>query len=84
MGYYRLYFLDSDDRILHGVMIDGETDMEAEEAARRYIGDQTVELWDKDRRLIRFESVAKASELHSKGQVIRRGTAWQQTARVRS
>jgi hypothetical protein len=62
MAYYRLYFLNSDNRILRSQPFDSETDLDAEAAARHHVGDLAIELWDKDRRIIRFEAVLRPAE----------------------
>jgi hypothetical protein len=61
MAYYRLEFLDSQNRILRAQAIDCENDVAAESVAQTEAGGLTLELWDYDRCVKRFEACAEVT-----------------------
>jgi len=52
---YRLYFLDHNNHIRHAVILPCETDSEAIAAVKEHQDGRTMELWDRDRMVKRFE-----------------------------
>lgn len=51
---YRAYVIGSDGRIETSTYIEAAADDEAIEQARRLVDGQTIELWDRGRRIISF------------------------------
>jgi hypothetical protein len=66
MAYYRLEFLDSENRILRAQSIDCENDAAAESAATAKVGSLAIELWDYDRCVKRFEAVAGPDQFRAR------------------
>ncbi len=59
MPTYRVYLIDADDRVASYRAIEADTDVEALEAARRFIDGCDVEVWDLDRRIGRLDRIRK-------------------------
>ena len=55
-SYYRAYLIGSANRIEHAVELDAATDEEATVQAQQLVDGHAVEVWDRSRKLIRFES----------------------------
>jgi hypothetical protein len=54
MTDYRVYIIDDDDHIKRRVDLDCADDDAAIEYAKQYIDGHDVELWQRDRRIVRF------------------------------
>ena len=55
MGDYRIYILANDDEVTKRVYIECADDDAAIEAARQYIKGRDVEVWQENRRILRFD-----------------------------
>jgi hypothetical protein len=55
MSDYRVYVIDEGDRIVDRVDLDCADDNSAIEYAKQYINGKDVELWQRDRRIARFD-----------------------------
>ena len=59
MAEYRVYLIDSDDRFYDVVPLICADDHEAMEKAKQLADGHDVELWQRDRRIARFDSKSK-------------------------
>ena len=55
MAYYRLYFLDHEDRITEAVDFDCDSDEEAIAVARGRAGGRKIEIWQEGRKVGMFD-----------------------------
>jgi hypothetical protein len=56
MAHYRAYLIGINGRFEKAVDLDCANDDAAKEAARRLVDDRDVELWQRDRRIEKFEA----------------------------
>jgi hypothetical protein len=59
MPTYRAYLIDGDNRVSSYRPIDADTDAEALQAARQFLGGCDVEVWHLDRKIGRLERAKK-------------------------
>ena len=55
MPTYRAYLIDANNRVASFKPIEADTDAEALQAARQFVDDCDVEVWDRDRKVGRLE-----------------------------
>jgi hypothetical protein len=56
MPYYRVYIVGRDGRFDGSVELDCADDKAATESARQFLNGHDVELWQRDRRVAKFEA----------------------------
>jgi hypothetical protein len=59
MPTYRAYLIDANNRVASFKPIEADTDAEALQAARQFVDDCDVEVWDRDRKVGRLEPKKK-------------------------
>ena len=59
MSDYRVYVIDDGDHIKDRIELDCADDSAAIEYAKQFINGQDIELWQRDRRIARFDSRRK-------------------------
>ena len=59
MSDYRVYLLSDDDHVVDRIELDVADDNAAIEHAKQYIDGRDIELWQRDRRIARFDSRPK-------------------------
>jgi hypothetical protein len=59
MPTYRAYQIDANNRVASFKPIEADTDAEALQAARQFVDDCDVEVWDRDRKVGRLEPKKK-------------------------
>lgn len=62
MSYYRLYFLNSEDRISRFVELLRDCDEEALDEARALSSGQNMELWNQDRFVARLSADGRVAQ----------------------
>jgi hypothetical protein len=67
LRYYRLYFLDSADRIRQAIDMECDDDATAIEAAEPYRDGRTMELWNRDRLVQRFANKSESKSAPAEG-----------------
>lgn len=61
MSDYRVYIIDDDDHIINFIEIDCADDSDAIEHAKHHLDGHDIELWQRDRRIARFDIRPKAN-----------------------
>jgi hypothetical protein len=56
MSDYRVYIIGSDGHFLKAIQLDCRDDSAAIESAKQFIDGHDIELWQRDRRIARFDS----------------------------
>jgi len=69
MSDYRVYILGSDDRIVKAIHLQCTDDKTAIESAKQYIDGRGIELWQRDRRIARFDTRPKDTMGWLKGEL---------------
>jgi hypothetical protein len=59
MSNYRVYVIGDDGHFLRAIQIDCQDDNAAIESARQFIDGHDIELWQRDRRMARFDARPK-------------------------
>ncbi len=59
MSDYRVYVIGSDGRFVRAVQLDCSDDAAAIESAKQFIEGHDIELWQRDRRIARFDTRPK-------------------------
>jgi hypothetical protein len=69
MSDYRVYVVDDDDHIIDRIELDCADDSAAIEYAKQYINGRDIELWQRDRRIARFDTRPKDTHGWLKGEL---------------
>jgi hypothetical protein len=69
MSDYRVYVVDDDDHIKDRIELDCADDSAAIEYAKQYLNGHDIELWQRDRRIARFDSRPKDTQGWLKGEL---------------
>jgi hypothetical protein len=69
MADYRVYIIGSDGRFVKAVQLDCHDDSAAIESAKQFIDGLDIELWQRDRRIARFDAARKDSMGWLKGEL---------------
>jgi hypothetical protein len=69
MSGYRVYVIGSDGRFVRAVNLDCADDSAAIESAKQFIDGHDIELWQRDRRIARFDSQPKDTSGWLKGEL---------------
>jgi hypothetical protein len=69
MPDYRVYVIGSDGHFLRAIQLDCRDDAAAIESAKQLIDGNDIELWQRDRRIARFDSRPKDTSGWLKGEL---------------
>jgi hypothetical protein len=59
MGDYRVYVIGSDGHFIEAIQLNCQDDTAAIESAKQFIDGHDIELWQRDRRIARFDTRPK-------------------------
>ena len=60
MTDYRVYVIGSDGHFVKAILLDCADDRAAMESAKQFINGHDIELWQRDRRIARFDAQSNA------------------------
>jgi hypothetical protein len=69
MSNYRVYVIGEDNRIVERIELNCANDSAAIEYAKQYINRKDIELWQRDRRIARFDILPKDTMGWLKGEL---------------
>jgi hypothetical protein len=69
MGDYRVYVIGVDGHFLRAIQLDCRDDSAAIESAKQFIDGHDIELWQRDRRIARFDTRPKDNTGWLKGEL---------------
>jgi hypothetical protein len=69
MGDYRIYVIGGDGHFMRAIQLDCPNDNAAIESAKQFIDGHDIELWQRDRRIARFDTRPKDTNGWLKGEL---------------